>query len=149
MSPLDCPFQKADEVLRELAEDSDIILVDFHAEATSEKMALACHLDGRINALFGTHTHVQTADERILPQGTAFISDLGMTGPWDSIIGVEAKCVMPKFTLAMPTKFEVAKGECVYSAAIFDIDTTTNKTVAVRRVMIKNEQTPPPIVKLQ
>ena len=148
MPTLDCPFRRGTELARNLAAECDIIIVDFHAEATSEKFALAFHLDGKINALVGTHTHVQTADERILPKGTAFISDLGMTGPWHSVIGTQTECVMPKFTLALPTKFEVAKGECVYSAAITEIDDATNKTLSIRRVLIKDEQMPPPLTKI-
>ena len=131
-----------------MARECDVIIVDFHAEATSEKIALAHTLDGRINALVGTHTHVQTADERILPQGTAFISDLGMTGPWYSAIGTDLKCVVPKFTLGLPAKFDVAKGECVYSAAIIDIDANTLRTKSIRRILIKNEQMPPPVTKV-
>ena len=146
MPPLDCPFQTTQDILHKIARECDVVIVDFHAEATSEKMALAWHFDGQVNAVFGTHTHVQTADERILPKGTAFLSDLGMTGPWNSIIGTQAETVMPKFLFAMPTKFEVGKGECVYSAAIIEIDDTTNKTVSVKRVLIKDEKTPPPVV---
>ncbi len=136
MPPMDCPFQKAEEVLPLLQKECDIILVDFHAEVTSEKAALAFALDGRINAIVGTHTHVQTADERILPKGAAFISDLGMTGPINSIIGFEINSVMPKLTLSMPTRFEVGKAPCVYSALIVEID-EQNRTVGVKRIFLK------------
>ena len=137
MPALDCPFQKAREILRELTSKCDILLVDFHAETTSEKAAMAYYLDGEINALVGTHTHVQTADERILPKGTAFISDLGMVGPVNSVIGVEPEEVLKKFLLGLPAKFDVAKGPCVYSAVVVDIDDTTNRTVGIERVLLK------------
>ena len=148
MPALDCPFRKAQEILRQISRECDIIVVDFHAEATSEKIVLANMLDGSVNVVAGTHTHVQTADERILPQGTAFISDLGMTGPWYSSIGTDFSCVLPKFTLGMPTKFEVAKGACVYSAAIIEIDAVSLRTQNIRRVLIKDEQSPAPLTKI-
>ena len=129
MPPLDCPFQKAEEILREMRDECDIILLDFHAEATSEKMAMGWYLDGKVNAVVGTHTHIQTADERILPKGTAYITDLG-----DSV-----DSVLPKFLTAMPSRFEVAKGPCAYSAVIIDIDETTNKTTGIERILIKEE----------
>ncbi len=139
MPPLDCPFQKAEEILREMRDECDIILLDFHAEATSEKMAMGWYLDGKVNAVVGTHTHIQTADERILPKGTAYITDLGMTGPWNSCIGDSVDSVLPKFLTAMPSRFEVAKGPCAYSAVIIDIDETTNKTTGIERILIKEE----------
>ena len=148
MPALDCPFQQTEAALTAMRRECDVIIVDFHAEATSEKIALAWYFDGRINAVVGTHTHVQTADERVLPKGTAFISDLGMTGPWHSVIGTQVETVMPKFTHALPTKFEIGKGDCVYSAAIIDIDEANNKTRSIRRVLIKDETMPPPIVSI-
>lgn len=108
--PLDDPFQTADRELQALKGQTDAVLVDFHAEATSEKLALAMFVDGRATAVVGTHTHVQTADNRVLPKGTAFISDVGMTGPADGIIGVDAKTVLKKFTTSMPAQFEPAEG---------------------------------------
>lgn len=136
MPPLDCPFTRAKEIIKKIRRECDIILVDFHAEATSEKLALACYLDGEITAFVGTHTHVQTADERILPKGTAYMTDLGMTGPIDSIIGMESKNVVEKFVTGMPNKFEIAEGKCIYSALVIEIDDKTNKPVNLERIYI-------------
>jgi len=119
---LDCPFRTADAALEELAPLARIVLVDFHAEATSEKMALAHYLDGRVSAVFGTHTHVQTADARVLPGGTGYITDLGMTGPVDSVIGVEKAAVIRRFITQLPERFEVASGPAQLTGAVFDID---------------------------
>ncbi len=132
---LDCPFQKAEELLRELKRECDIILLDFHAEATSEKMAMGWYLDGRVHAVVGTHTHIQTADERILPKGTAYITDLGMVGPWNSVLGVCTDIVLDRFLHAMPVRFEIAEGPCVYSAVIVEIDDKTNQTVGIERIL--------------
>jgi hypothetical protein len=110
MPDMDCPFRVVDHIIASEARPGDIIIVDFHAEATSEKAALGFHLDGRVTAVLGTHTHVQTADERLLPNGTAFISDVGMVGPRDSILGVEVAPVLHKFLTCLPVRFEVAKG---------------------------------------
>ena len=139
MPPLDCPFTRAEEVLKELRRECDIILVDFHAEATSEKMAMAYFLDGKVNAVVGTHTHVQTADERILPRGTAFITDLGIVGPINSIIGVNPDSVVEQFLTCRLAKFEPAEGECIYCGLIIDIDDRTNRTLSVERVQITEE----------
>ncbi|MBI5308492.1 MAG: TIGR00282 family metallophosphoesterase, partial [Planctomycetes bacterium] len=109
MKPIDCPFRAADEILKVLTPETNVVFVDMHAEATSEKMALGRYLDGRVSAIFGTHTHVATADEKILPNGTAFISDLGMTGPHDSILGRKVDCVLKAILTQMPTKFEIAE----------------------------------------
>ncbi len=140
MPALDCPFQRAEELLRELSGECDVILLDFHAETTSEKMALGWYLDGRIAALVGTHTHVQTADERILPGGTAYISDLGMVGPWNSVIGVNTEAVLRKMTTGMPARFEVAEGPAVYCAVLLEIDDKTGKATAIERIQIREEQ---------
>ena len=115
---LDDPFQTADRELQALKGQADAILIDFHAEATSEKLALAMYADGRAAAVIGTHTHVQTADNRVLPKGTAFISDVGMTGPADGIIGVDAKIVLKKFTTSMPAQFEAAEGRAQLNAVV-------------------------------
>lgn len=139
MDPMDCPFQKADEILRELNGKCDIIILDFHAEATSEKQAMGYYLDGRVNAVIGTHTHIQTADERILPKGTAYITDLGMVGARDSILGVKVECILDKFLHALPVKFDVAEGKCIYNAVIIDIDDATNKTVGIERICLIDE----------
>lgn len=137
MPPMDCPFQKVEDILRELKGECDIILLDFHAETTSEKMAMGWYLDGRVNAVVGTHTHIQTADERVLPNGTAYITDLGMVGPWDSVLGVKTEIILEKFISGMPVRFDLAAGSCVYSAVIVDIDDATNKTTGIERILIK------------
>ncbi len=136
MQDMDCPFQKAEEILREMKEECDIILLDFHAETTSEKMAMGWYLDGRVNAVVGTHTHIQTADERILPQGTAYLTDLGMVGPWNSVLGVKKDIILKKFTTALPVRFELEEGPNVYSALIVEIDDKTNSTLAIERIFI-------------
>jgi len=135
MNNLDCPFVAADRLVEELRRETPIILIDFHAEATSEKVALSWHLAGRVSALVGTHTHVQTADERILPGGTAYITDAGMTGSWDSVIGMEPEAVIRKFLTQMPTRFEVAKKNPILCAVVFDIDEETGRARGVERVL--------------
>ncbi|MBQ7479048.1 MAG: TIGR00282 family metallophosphoesterase [Selenomonadaceae bacterium] len=137
MPALDCPFQKAGQILKEIEGQCDIILLDFHAEATSEKLAMGWYLDGRIHGLVGTHTHVQTADERILPKGTAYITDLGMVGPWNSILGVKSDIILEKFTTMRPVRFDVAEGPGVYSALLVETDDADNKVVGVERILIK------------
>ncbi len=139
MPELDDPFQKVEELLREMKSECDLLFLDFHAEATSEKMAMGWYLDGRVNAVVGTHTHIQTADARILPQGTAYITDLGMVGPWNSVLGVKVENILYKFTTGMPTRFEVAEGPNVYSALIVDIDESTNRTTGIERIMLTDE----------
>ena len=134
MNDLDCPFQAADRLVDELGE-ADMIIVDMHAEATSEKMALGWYLDGRVAAVIGTHTHVQTADERVLPEGTAFISDVGMTGSRDGVIGMRREPIIEKFLTQRPTRFEVAKKDPVLSAVVVDIDETSGKARQIERVM--------------
>jgi len=136
MPALDCPFQKADELLKELASECDILFLDFHAETTSEKMAMGWYLDGRVNGVAGTHTHIQTADERLLPKGTAYITDLGMVGPWNSVLGVDIDRVLHKFTTGMPARFDLAEGPNVYSAAVVEIDDKTNETMGIERILI-------------
>lgn len=123
------PFYKADEEIAKLKEKTNIILVDFHAEATSEKMALGYYLDGKVSAVFGTHTHVQTSDLKILPKGTGYITDLGMTGPVHSILGLENATIINRFLSGLPQKFLVANGRGQFSGAIFDIDEESGKTV--------------------
>lgn len=136
--PMDCPFRLADKILKSL-EGCDVILVDFHAEATSEKLAFANYLDGRVTAVVGTHTHVQTADEHILPKGTAYISDLGMVGAANSILGIEVEPVIKKFLTGRPSRFEVAEGAAMYCALLIDIDDKTNRAVKVERILIKEQ----------
>ncbi|MCL1921547.1 MAG: TIGR00282 family metallophosphoesterase [Kiritimatiellaeota bacterium] len=130
MTPADCPFRAIDAELKKLPANAPII-VDFHAEATSEKIAMGHYLDGRAAAVVGTHTHVQTNDASILPKGTAYISDLGMTGPYVSVIGREIAPVTKRFTTGVPAKFEVAAGPCVLEGAILDLNTATRKAVSI------------------
>ena len=137
MPALDCPFQKVDEILAEIGGLADVVVLDFHAETTSEKLAMGYYLDGRADIVVGTHTHVQTADERLLPSGTAYITDLGMTGPWDSVLGVRVDRVLEKFTTCRPVRFEVAEGPVVYSAVIVEVDDATNRTLSIERIMKK------------
>ena len=140
MPPLDCPFQKADDILAEIAARADIVVVDFHAETTSEKLAMAYYLDGRTDVVVGTHTHVQTADEQILPGGTAYITDLGMVGPRGSILGVRTDLVIQKFRTGMPVRFEMAEGPAEYAALIVDIDPTGQKKTTAERILIREEE---------
>lgn len=139
MPALDCPFQKVEDLLRDMKQDCDIIILDFHAETTSEKMAMGWYLDGRVNAVVGTHTHIQTADDRLLPGGTAYITDLGMVGPWNSVLGVRRECILEKFTTGRPVRFEPAEGPAIYSAVIIETDDVTNRTLSIERVLIREE----------
>ncbi len=132
--PASSPFFAADAEIEAMQGKADIIFVDFHAEATSEKTALGYYLDGRCSAVFGTHTHVQTADNKILPGGTGYITDLGMTGPSCSILGVDKNTIIKRFLNGMPQKFTVANGAGQFCGAIFDIDTNTGKTVGIERI---------------
>lgn len=133
MPALDCPFQTINEVVNDIKDQVDFIIVDFHAEATSEKMALAHYLDGRVTVLVGTHTHIQTADERILPQGTAYITDLGMTGPVDSILGMAKGPIIDKFLNARPARFEVATGPAQMQGVVLQLDEENNKATHIER----------------
>ena len=130
----DCPFQVGEKELQRISQETKVILVDMHAETTSEKKAMAFFLEGRVSAVVGTHTHVQTADEQILEKGTAFISDVGMTGPHDSVIGMDKKQVLEKFLTKRPVKYEVAKNNIRLQGVIVDIDELTGKALAIRRV---------------
>ena len=136
MPPIDCPFNAADRVLAALPADIHVILVDFHAEATSDKQLMGRHLDGRVSAVLGTHTHVPTADEVILPGGTAFQSDVGMTGPHDSILGRRIDRVMETTRTFRPTHYEVATGDVRLNGSIVDIDPQTGRASAIRRICI-------------
>ena len=136
MRPIDCPFQAAKREVRELKKETNIIIVDFHGEATSEKAAIGWFLDGEVSALIGTHTHVQTADERILPQGTAFISDAGMTGPVNSIIGVKKSQIINKFLTQIPVRFETARGESLLSCVVVDVNAKTGKASSIQRIQL-------------
>lgn len=135
MNPLECPFRTADRLVGELRKETRMILVDFHAEATSEKMALGHYLDGRVSAVIGTHTHVQTADEHILPGGTAYMTDAGMTGARDSVIGISKEIAIEKFLTQLPHRFDVAKKNPVLNAVLVDIDPATGRARAIERIL--------------
>ncbi|WP_314662164.1 TIGR00282 family metallophosphoesterase [uncultured Selenomonas sp.] len=139
MPALDCPFQKADEILAGIEGQADIIVLDFHAETTSEKLAMGHYLDGRADIVVGTHTHVQTADERILSGGTAYITDLGMVGSHDSILGVRKDIVIQKFRTGMPVRFEMAEGAAEYAAVIVDIAADGRCAPTIERVFLCEE----------
>jgi hypothetical protein len=139
MANTDCPFRKADEILAALPADVKVRFVDFHAEVTSEKMAMGWYVDGRVSAVVGTHTHIPTADTRILPGGTAYQTDCGMTGPYDSVIGVEKAPVIQKFLTAMPVKMEPAKGMVELHSVIVDVDEATGKAVGIRRHTVRGD----------
>jgi metallophosphoesterase (TIGR00282 family) len=134
MPPVEDPFRAADEMLERVPEETRIILVDAHAEATSEKTALGRYLDGRVTAVLGTHTHVQTADARILPGGTAYLSDVGMTGPYDSVIGMEADPVLERFLTGRPVRFRPAKGAAGLRAALVEADPDTGRALSIERI---------------
>ncbi|HEV8585297.1 MAG TPA: TIGR00282 family metallophosphoesterase [Methylomirabilota bacterium] len=136
MSPIDCPFRKADEIVPELRKETPIILVDMHAEATSESVAMGWYLDGRVSAVVGTHRHVQTADERVLPGGTAYITDLGMTGPTEGVIGVDRDIILQRFLTQMPVRFEPAKGPAALHAVVITIDPDTGRASDIRRLRV-------------
>jgi len=142
MPPLDCPFKKADELVEMAQERTPFIFVDFHAEATSEKQAMGWYLDGRVSAVVGTHTHVQTADSRILPGGTGYLTDVGMTGPYDGILGMEREAVITKFLTSLPVRFEVPKaGRTQLSGVYMELDRKTGKSKKIERILI-NEDNP-------
>ena len=137
MEPLECPFKAALKAAEELAKETKVIIVDIHAEATSEKVALGWYLDGKVSAIFSTHTHIQTADEKILPKGTAYISDVGMTGPYDSVIGRRIDDVLTRFLSSIPVKLEVAEENIQLHGALVEIDETTGKANSILRVQKK------------
>jgi metallophosphoesterase (TIGR00282 family) len=139
MEPLDCPFRVADGEVAKLRAVTPIIVVDFHAEATSEKQALGWHLDGKVSAVIGTHTHVPTADERILPRGTAYITDVGMVGGYHSVIGIRPEQAVARFLTARPQRFEPEKEGLVFSSVYIEVDTATGRALSVRRETIIEE----------
>ncbi len=139
MPLIDCPFQAIDRELNALKGKTDLIIVDLHGEATSEKMALGWHLDGRVSAVVGTHTHVPTADERIMPKGTAYITDLGMCGSYDSVIGIEPETSLPRFLKAMPTRFEPATSNPWMCGVTIDIDENTGLATDINRFKLTEE----------
>ncbi len=131
---VDCPFRAAEGIIQEIRPQTPIILVDFHAETTSEKNAMGFFLDGKVSAVIGTHTHIQTADEKILPNGTAYITDLGMTGPYDSVIGQDKDKIIRRFLTSMPMRFEVAKGDPCLHGVVIGVDADTGKAQTITRI---------------
>ncbi len=134
MAPIDCPFARADEEIARLRAETPIIVVDMHAEATSEKQAMGWYLDGRASAVVGSHSHVQTADERVLPAGTAYLTDLGLTGPIDSVIGVEPELAIQRFRTGMPNRFEPARGRARLQGAVIRIAPDTGHALSIERI---------------
>jgi 2',3'-cyclic-nucleotide 2'-phosphodiesterase len=139
MPPCDDPFPAADRILADLAGKARVVVVDMHAEASSEKQAMAVHLDGRVAAVFGTHTHVPTADERVLPGGSAYITDLGMTGPYDSIIGVEKDLALRKFLTGMPVRFSIARRDVRLCGAVIEVDESRGIALSIERIQVRDE----------
>ena len=140
MTPLEDPFAVAAREVEALRAKTRVVIVDFHAEATSEKVAMAWHLDGRATAVLGTHTHVQTADERVLPRGTACMTDVGMTGPHDSIIGVAVEPALSRFLTGMPSKFEAAIGQARLNAVVISADPATGKATGIERLNLSSDE---------
>lgn len=139
----DCPFHAVDRVLQQVPAEVKVIVVDMHAETTSEKIAMGWYLDGRVSVVVGTHTHVATADERILPNGTAYITDLGMTGPYDSVLGRDKNAVIRALVTGMPHPYDVATGDPALSGVIVDVDESTGRAHSIERVFIRDEQSLP------
>jgi metallophosphoesterase (TIGR00282 family) len=133
--PIDCPFRTAETALAKISKETKIIIVDMHADATAEKMAMGWYLDGRVSAVVGTHTHIPTADGRILPGGTAYITDIGMTGPYDSVIGMEKRSSILRFLYQTPHKYEVAQNDVKFSAVLISIDAETGKALKIESVI--------------
>ncbi len=134
MQPLDCPFKRAVLEIEQIRKETPVIVVDFHAEATAEKQALAWYLDGRVSAVIGTHTHVLTADERILPQGTAYITDAGMTGLFNSILGVDRHEALQKFLTGLPQSFKISRGAMQFNGVFLEIDERSGKALSIKRI---------------
>ena len=138
MPPIDCPFKKAKELIEEIRKETKIIIIDFHAEATSEKIAMGFYLDGKVTCVVGTHTHVQTADNRILPKGTAYISDLGMVGPYNSSLGINVNNAIDKFITCRPVRFEMAEGPNIFSAVVLEL-AEDNSVKSFERILFNEE----------
>ena len=137
MTPIDCPFRTADDLLAKIPADVKVRIVDMHAEASSEKVAMGWYLDGRVTAVLGTHTHIPTADETVLPRGTAYLTDLGMTGPYDSVIGIDKQLVIQKFLNQLPARFEVAQGDVRLHAVLIEADPQTGRALSIQRIVRK------------
>lgn len=140
MGPADCPFKAAERAVEAFQAETKVRFIEVHAEATSEKMALAWKLDGKVSCVFGSHTHVPTADERVLPGGTAYITDIGMTGPFDSVIGRDKRSVLYKFETSMHAPFDVASGDVRLCGAKVTVDTATGKALAIERVQLREDE---------
>ena len=140
MESVECPFRTGRSIVEKIKAETPIILIDMHAEATSEKIALAWYLDGMVSAILGTHTHVQTADERIYPKGTAFISDLGMTGPHDSVIGRKVEQILTRFITQLPTRFEMAEENIQMNGVVVTIDEKTGRALEIKRISERLEE---------
>ena len=136
MQPIDCPFRAAEWAVERLREQTNIILVDFHAEATAEKVAMGWYLDGKVSAVLGTHTHIQTADAKILPEGTAYLTDVGMSGPYDSVLGMRKDIALRRFMKQTPHKFEMASDDLHLSVVLVEIELTTGKAVSIQPMTI-------------
>ncbi len=134
MDAMDCPFRAVEKCLKEIDTKADLIIADFHAETTSEKLAFANFFDGKVDIIFGTHTHVQTADERVLPNGTAYITDLGMTGVRDSILGVKKEIIVDMYYTRKRFRFEKAEGEVWFNGVVFDVDDKTKQVIGIERL---------------
>ena len=130
------PFLEAKRIIEKIKDKVDMIFIDFHAEATAEKIALGYYLDGLVTAVFGTHTHVQTADERVMPKGTGYITDIGMTGPKESVIGMNIQASVKRFETALPERYKIAEGECIFNGVIFDIDDESSKVTSIKRIYL-------------
>ena len=139
MKPANCPYNTIDRILPQLQQKADIVIVDFHAEASSEKIAMGYHLDGRVSTCFGTHTHVVTADERIMPKGTAYITDIGMTGAHDSVLGRGVESVLKSFKTQMPFPFQIATGDVQMNSILVTIDSSTKKAERIERIKVDAE----------
>lgn len=133
----DNPFIEAKNIIEKIEKEVDIIVVDFHAEATAEKIAMGNYLDGKATLVYGTHTHVQTADEKILPKGTGYITDIGMTGPKNSVIGMEISASIKRFETTLPERYKIATGECIFNGIVVDIDDDTNKVKVINRINLQ------------
>lgn len=131
------PFLTARKIVDEIKDKVDMIFIDFHAEATGEKIPLGYYLDGQVTAVYGTHTHVQTADEKILPKGTAYITDIGMTGPGHSVLGMDINVAIKRLTTALPEKYKIAEGGCIFNGIIFEVDDKTSKVTNIKRIYTK------------
>lgn len=134
MYPIDDPFRTADWAMEKIKAETNIVVVDMHAEATAEKIAMGWYLDGKVSAVIGTHSHIQTADERILPAGTAYITDVGMTGPYDSIIGMKRESAMRRFLYVTPAKYEAAESDAKFAAVVLSVDKSTGKATSIERI---------------